>query len=522
MTNIHQLDKEIFDFLYNYHLSEKAARREFYFDIRAILIPKWGEKDEFYWLDYLGMNSLRFSFWDKNDDYRAHLEIKKEDYYNVKGYLSASCSIDTPDKPINEAFKNVVKALCNEPEWVKVSSNWGSWGSTEHLSCQKYYDNIDITTFLTNFLKNDKKIIDELFLVEKEDAEKLLFPIPKTTFETNLFRGHFLTSSPKEETSNLPTRLVKLWVKNFKGIKAAKIENIPANTQWIFLTGENGIGKTVLLQAIAYGLFGFSEVTDGEKNRFNQENTDILIVKCIKDKYEYIYFNTFGQRTIPINIAMFGASRLENTTNGKVQDKTAHLFEKSTQLRNIDNFLFQIAINTLRQNQYELLKNILCNILNLKDIDIDRKENRTLYFEQESDKPVFFSQLSAGYKNLINLIGNIIVELSTSHLDIQAAQDLTGIVIIDEIEAHLHPKMQRFLVEKLTELFPKVQFIVSTHSPIPLLSAPKESVIFHVDRTKEAGITVERLPEAVGKSIDYMMANVFETPEKYEAKRKVT
>ena len=68
-----------------------------------------------------------------------------------------------------------------------------------------------------------------------------------------------------------------------------------------------------------------------------------------------------------------------------------------------------------------------------------------------------------------------------------------GIVIIDEFDNHLHPKWQRDLVQKLTNIFPKIQFIVSTHSPIPFLGAPKNSVFIKVDRDKENGITAEKL-----------------------------
>ncbi|MEA5404746.1 AAA family ATPase [Arcicella sp. DC2W] len=64
---------------------------------------------------------------------------------------------------------------------------------------------------------------------------------------------------------------------------------------------------------------------------------------------------------------------------------------------------------------------------------------------------------------------------------------------MDEFELHLHPKYQKRFVEKLTELFPKIQFIVSTHSPIPLLGAPPNSVIINVSRTKEEGIKAELL-----------------------------
>ncbi|MBK8563034.1 MAG: AAA family ATPase [Saprospiraceae bacterium] len=51
-----------------------------------------------------------------------------------------------------------------------------------------------------------------------------------------------------------------------------------------------------------------------------------------------------------------------------------------------------------------------------------------------------------------------------------------GIVIIDEIDLHLHPRWQRKIVRKLTEVFPKLQFIITTHSPLILGSIRSENI----------------------------------------------
>ncbi len=85
------------------------------------------------------------------------------------------------------------------------------------------------------------------------------------------------------------------------------------------------------------------------------------------------------------------------------------------------------------------------------------------------------------------------IRLSKTQPKIDDFSELAGIVIIDEFDLHLHPKWQKMLVEKLTTLFPHIQFIVSTHSPIPLLGAPKNSIVIKVDRDKEHGITAEKL-----------------------------
>jgi predicted ATP-binding protein involved in virulence len=72
-------------------------------------------------------------------------------------------------------------------------------------------------------------------------------------------------------------------------------------------------------------------------------------------------------------------------------------------------------------------------------------------------------------------------------------KDLSGIVIIDELDLHLHPKWQRKLPILLSQVFPKVQFIVSTHSVIPFLGAPEKSLFFKVTRSLEEGIHVQRI-----------------------------
>jgi predicted ATP-binding protein involved in virulence len=66
-------------------------------------------------------------------------------------------------------------------------------------------------------------------------------------------------------------------------------------------------------------------------------------------------------------------------------------------------------------------------------------------------------------------------------------------VIIDEIDLHLHPKLQKQLVGQFSKVFPKIQFIVSTHSPIPLLGAESNTVILKVSRTEAEGVQIENI-----------------------------
>lgn len=105
------------------------------------------------------------------------------------------------------------------------------------------------------------------------------------------------------------------------------------------------------------------------------------------------------------------------------------------------------------------------------------------------------------------MIGDMIIRLSETQPEITNFNKLAGIVVIDEFDLHLHPKMQRELVERLTKVFPEIQFIVSTHSPIPLLGAPPEkTIILNVNKTKEEGITVKRLKK-LEKELKYLLPN---------------
>ena len=87
------------------------------------------------------------------------------------------------------------------------------------------------------------------------------------------------------------------------------------------------------------------------------------------------------------------------------------------------------------------------------------------------------NQLSDGEKNLIALIGDIARRLTMANPSLENPLHGEGIIIIDEIDMHLHPKWQRILSEKLTEVFPNCQFFLSTHSPQVVSHVQEQSVI---------------------------------------------
>lgn len=91
------------------------------------------------------------------------------------------------------------------------------------------------------------------------------------------------------------------------------------------------------------------------------------------------------------------------------------------------------------------------------------------------------------------MIGDMLIRFYKQQPEIIEPKDFTGIVIIDELDLHFHPKWQRKLPILLSSIFPKIQFIASTHSVIPFLGAPKNSVFLKVKRNKATGIKLERI-----------------------------
>lgn len=88
------------------------------------------------------------------------------------------------------------------------------------------------------------------------------------------------------------------------------------------------------------------------------------------------------------------------------------------------------------------------------------------------------SQLSDGIRNIFGMISDIAYRcyLLNSHLDKKSAKETEGIVLIDEVDMHLHPAWQQTILQDLQTAFPKLQFIVTTHSPQVLTTVPAECI----------------------------------------------
>ncbi|MDR2763807.1 MAG: ATP-binding protein [Tannerella sp.] len=102
---------------------------------------------------------------------------------------------------------------------------------------------------------------------------------------------------------------------------------------------------------------------------------------------------------------------------------------------------------------------------------------------QENKPPYTFQTLSAGYRAIFDIYAELIMRMEYFKI---SPEELTGVVLIDEIDSHLHVSLQRLILPFFAGSFPKIQFIVTTHSPFVLMSTP-DTVVF--DLAKNEPIT---------------------------------
>lgn len=488
------LNEQVFQFLLEWHFREKAEGRESYFYMEPFPEAIFRTQDD----------SITTTFW-------------RNDFPGEQYFLNLSISLDDSVVFwIPFGFERRFRKIENLPSLFSMVKN-------EEKQCWEltYTSGITWSDRLDEFFSKDfhqiKKEVDARYQLNVSSSHQKLKggeirAISPFIFEemlNNVIQNRNLTAPERTDWPLLPGGSLgilsfEFW--NFRGIQHTRIEGIRTNTRWIFLTGENGFGKSSILQAITITLVGTKDLTQNELGEnwllaTEWHDHDEAGVNCL------YWTQTTSAYEPKKKVAAYGSSRLQlsnGTDPGRALDQSAlHIFSPFQHLLNIENEL--IRSNSYRKEQFNYIKElILAAIPDLADIEIVSRNTReeVIYYEQNREgdnySPVSFYQLASGFRSLVGLLGDIYLRLSAGSESPVPPQELEGIIIIDEIELHLHPNYQRALPKKLSELFPKVQFIVSTHSPIPLLGAPKETVIIHVNRSEETGIIAEMLNIDIG------------------------
>ena len=126
---------------------------------------------------------------------------------------------------------------------------------------------------------------------------------------------------------------------------------------------------------------------------------------------------------------------------------------------------------------------------------------------KKGEQVIEFSQLSQGEKCYLSLVCDIARRLAIANPGMNDPLEGEGIILIDEVDLHLHPKWQMEIVNKLTSIFKNCQFFISTHSPIVLSDIRKHQII-----TIDNGRKIDVAFEPYGKPVSSIMNNFFDMP----------
>lgn len=189
---------------------------------------------------------------------------------------------------------------------------------------------------------------------------------------------------------------------------------------------------------------------------------------------------------------VFGASpEATRLMVGPATERFVTMFQEAASLYEVDQWLRNLSHKklegkTTESEQLDLLLEILRDDLMPNQITVDRVDSDGLWLKDRNGLQLAWSEMSDGYRAALALLADILRHLMNAY----GVEGLTerdengkiriarsGVVLIDEIDAHLHPEWQREIGFWLKRHFPKIQFLVTTHSPI-ICQAADENGLF--------------------------------------------
>lgn len=161
-----------------------------------------------------------------------------------------------------------------------------------------------------------------------------------------------------------------------------------------------------------------------------------------------------------------------------------------------------MTVNKGQVREYTLFKNIISTFM--KEIN-ELEEEPIVYYSPQFSELAYkdarcempISKLSAGYQSLLWMIMDLAYRVCLLNPELENKSQIRGIVLIDEVDMHLHPKWQWNIVQALRKTFENVQFIIATHSPI-VISATKDANLSLLDEEQK----VTYLPECYGYAVE--------------------
>lgn len=139
-----------------------------------------------------------------------------------------------------------------------------------------------------------------------------------------------------------------------------------------------------------------------------------------------------------------------------------------------------------------------------KNLQVSRKPRLAMIIDK-NDKTLNVNQLSQGEKSLMALVGDIARRLAMMNPSLDNPLLGKGIILIDEIDMHLHPQWQRSIIQRLQTTFRNCQFILTTHSPL-VISDTQDILVYELN-----GQDISALPSLYGQDANTVLLQYMDT-----------
>ncbi len=324
--------------------------------------------------------------------------------------------------------------------------------------------------------------------------------------------------------------------------------------KWTVILGDNGTGKSSLLQILASAeievihqnypreqvvylpkIFGYREAdirtwtaNDEGKSKIglnihwlgDGSFSDMIERNYIKNEFSY-QGGFYDARLKELRCFGYGANRKmgENALSRISDNNSETLFDENARLINAEEWLLQLdyaasknsSVKKLAINKRDQVQRILIDLL--PDINAIRfteptKESLKSTIEFETSFGwVSIHQLSLGYKTMVAWMVDLAARMFERYPDSDNPLAEPAIVLVDEIDLHLHPKWQRRIFEYLSDRFPQTQFVVTAHSPLVVQSAPVDANIVLLRREGDHVIVDNEQSSVQGWRLDQILTS---------------
>lgn len=316
-----------------------------------------------------------------------------------------------------------------------------------------------------------------------------------------------------------------------------------SHAQWTIILGDNGTGKTTLLRVLdrmqpeqnKLKVYAQTSPLYLFSSKLSQENhlIEISLINQIRE-IDHRLFEQVGNESrlksieegYDLFLISYGASRRMNssiTINNNDEDKLkiTSLIDHSIELINAEEWLLEKdwlafkaeeSIKAEFERKLEQVRQILIDIL--PDVEAIRIKpviqiNSKLLLEVKTPYGwVNLRDLSYGYQTTTALIVDIAAKMMEQYPSSENPLAEPVIILIDEIDLHLHPKWQRTVIDKLSHHFPAAQFIATSHSPLIVQAAQDKGANIVVCRKEDDHVVIDNNPDEVkGWRVDQILVS---------------